>query len=53
LRSLASAKAFNPQPDPPGRPFPQPWIWVGIVASYGDLPNFAGGPNVTGKGGGQ
>ncbi|HVG08822.1 MAG TPA: hypothetical protein VNM67_14035 [Thermoanaerobaculia bacterium] len=52
LRSLASARAFNPQPDPP-RTFPQPWIWVGIVASYGDLPTFAGGPNVAGKGGGQ
>ena len=52
LRSLASARAFNPQPDPP-REFPKPWIWVGIVASYGDLPTFAGGPNVAGKGGTQ
>ena len=51
LRSLASARAFNPQPDPP-REW-KPWIWVGIVASYGDLPNFAGGPNAPGKGGGQ
>lgn len=45
LRALASAREFNPQPEPPGKKFPYPWIWVGIVASYGDLANFsAGGP---------
>jgi hypothetical protein len=52
LRALASSREFNPQPDPPGKKFPHPWIWVGIVASYGDLPNFAGGPGGAKAGGG-
>jgi hypothetical protein len=52
LRALANARELNPQPLPP-KEFPKPWIWMGIVASYGDLPSFAGGPNVAGKAGGQ
>ena len=52
LRALASSRDLNPQPLPP-KEFPKPWIWVGIVASYGDLPNFAGGPGINTKGGGK
>lgn len=52
LRALASSRELNPQPLPP-KQFPKPWIWVGIVASYGDLPNFAGGPGGPVGGGGR
>ena len=52
LRALASSRDLNPQPLPP-KEFPKPWIWVCIVASYGDLPNFAGGPGINTKGGGK
>ncbi|MFL6198202.1 MAG: hypothetical protein ACJ76J_03410 [Thermoanaerobaculia bacterium] len=44
LRALAASRELNPQPEPPGKQFPKPWIWVGIVASFGDLPGFVGGP---------
>ena len=53
LRALASTQEFNPQPEPPGRKFPKPWIWVGIVASFGDLPSFVGGPGGPAAGGGR
>jgi hypothetical protein len=53
LRALASAREINPQPEPPGKQFPKPWIWVGIVASFGDLPSFVGGPGGPVAGGGR
>jgi hypothetical protein len=53
LRALANARELNPQPLPPGKDFPRPWIWIGIVASYGDLPTFAGGPGGPAAGGGR
>jgi hypothetical protein len=53
LRALANARELNPQPEPPGKQFPKPWIWVGIVASFGDLPTFAGGPGGPVTGGGR
>ena len=49
LRALANSRELNPQPLPP-KEFPRPWIWVGIVASYGELPTFAGGPAAPAKG---
>jgi hypothetical protein len=50
LRALASARDLERRE--PDKPFLPPWIWVGIVASYGDLPNFAGGQGGPKTGGG-
>ena len=52
LRALASAE-FNPQPEPPGKKIQRPWIWVGIIAGYGDMPSFTGGPSGPGAKGGK
>lgn len=51
--ALRALRELNPQPEPPGKQLSKPWIWVGIVASFGDLPTFAGGPGGPAAGGGR